>query len=176
MSGRTDGAAVALNEAIGLYERKGNMLAAERARAFSDSSRDRVLHPQDAFRDLALPARTGSRSRASRRPSSRRCLAPHHDLVRAAAAHRPDADLVAVRIDGDARVVLRREHQQPHGRVAAVRELVGAVRAFREAHDLAGLHLLLAVGRSDGDRPLEHEQPLLVGVLVVVGAVALARP
>ena len=44
----------------------------------------------------------------------------------------PDGDLVAVRVGRRRRVDDGRPHQHPHGLVAVVAQLVGAVRALRE--------------------------------------------
>src|SRR5919205_1073618 len=71
-------------------------------------------------------------------------LAPHHDVV--AAVVGPDADLVAVGIDRHLRHVARRDDEHAHGLVAVVRQLVRPRRPAREAHEVAGLELLLAVG------------------------------
>src|SRR5262245_31850587 len=90
-------------------------------------------------------------------------------------ARRPDANLVAVRIDGHRRVAFGREHRDADASLGAVRHLVRAFLTFREADDVARLELLLTCRGPDHGPALEHEQPLLVSALVVVGADALAR-
>src|SRR3954451_23027029 len=87
---------------------------------------------------------------------------------------RPDADLVAVGVDGDRRLILGREHHDTDRLVAAVEHLVRARGPRREADDVAALEGLLALGVAQDDRPVEDDQPLLAAVLVVVRADALA--
>src|SRR5437764_485899 len=96
-----------------------------------------------------------------------------HEVLHAAAG--PDADLVAVRVDGDRRLVLRRDHQHPDGLLGQVRDLVRAAGAGREADDVAGDEPLGAARAAERRPALQHDQPLLVPVLEVVGADALPR-
>src|SRR3954447_10193671 len=81
--------------------------------------------------------------------------------------------LVAVGIDAHRHLGLRREHQHPHGLRAAVGHLVRARRAGREGHHLERAQLRLALGRAHDHDPVERHQPLLLRILVVVGADAL---
>ena len=92
-------------------------------------------------------------------------------LVRLVA--RPDPDLVAVGIDRDRRHACAREHQCPRRRVASIHHLVRAVRPGREANEVATLQRVLTIGRTQDERPVNDEKPLLL-VLVVVRARAAA--
>src|SRR5262249_20767792 len=66
----------------------------------------------------------------------------------------PDADCVAVRVDGDARHLRAREQQRPRGRLAPVHDLVRSGRPGREANQVPRLQGLLAVGRAHYDGAL----------------------
>src|SRR5829696_2171630 len=101
-------------------------------------------------------------------------LAAAHDQI-VPLLTRPHAELVAVGINRDRGLYHRRNHQHAGRLPARVRHLVRPLRADREANNLAALELLLAGGMTQSHRALEHEQPLLVAVLVVVGADRLAR-
>src|SRR5437899_2244775 len=97
--------------------------------------------------------------------------AAQHHLVGGVA--RPDAELVAIGVDGDGRLARAGEHHDPRCDLVAVAHLVGAGRTGREAHQITAAQLLLASGRAQQHDAVEHEQPLLL-VLVVVGADVLA--
>src|SRR5215204_2160508 len=129
--------------------------------------------PPPPPREAALP-RAVSRLGELARPVVDVAFALRDQLVLVVAG--PDADLVAVGVDGHRRVALRGEHQQADGHLAAVRQLVRAFRALGEADDLAGLQGLVAARPANRQRAVENDEPLLVAVLVVVRAIALASP
>src|SRR2546423_7370919 len=81
------------------------------------------------------------------------------------------AELVAVRVDRDGRLVERRDHQHARG----TGHLVSALGPSWEADDVARLERGLAFGRPQRRVPGEHDQPLLVAVLEVIRADRLAR-
>src|SRR5688572_21419095 len=99
-------------------------------------------------------------------------VAPHHDVV--PIVLRPEADLVAIRVDRHARPVLRGEEEHARGGVASVHQLVRAFGADREEDDVPWLEVVLASGMAQGRAAGQDDQPLLVPVLVVVGVAALA--
>src|SRR4051794_25472696 len=88
-------------------------------------------------------------------------------------AGRGDADLVAVGIDGDPDRVLGQDHHPPPPSLPSVGDPVGTLRTGGKADHVPRLEVVLAAGVAERRRPLEHDQPLLLGVLVVVGADAL---
>src|SRR5262249_28594970 len=87
----------------------------------------------------------------------------------------PEADLAAVGVEGDRRLVLVRDDRDPRRLLAVVRELVRALLALGEDDEIAGLELPVAVGVAERRAAREHEQPLLAAVLVVVRERALPR-
>src|SRR5436190_1857444 len=98
--------------------------------------------------------------------------APDHHVV--APALGEDTDLVAGRIDGDGGQIGGRDNEHLHVVRTAIGELVRSVRSGGKADEVAGAELLLAVRVAHAERSVEHQQPFLVG-LVVVRAVAVAR-
>ena len=64
--------------------------------------------------------------------------------------------------------------QRAHDRLAAIEQSVRAGGAFREADEIAGLELILAVRVAQGRRSGQDQQPLLAPVDVVVGLGSLA--
>src|SRR5437773_1940944 len=69
----------------------------------------------------------------------------------------PDAELVAVRVDRDRRLELRRDHQHARSLPASVGQLVRAAGADREADDVAAREHLLALRATEDHRPVDHE-------------------
>ena len=94
-------------------------------------------------------------------------------MILSRAVRREDADLAAVRIDRDGEARLVREQHHAHRLGRGVRELVRALRPFREADDVARLEHVLAVRMPQRRPAAEHDRPLLAPVLVVVRADAL---
>src|ERR1700704_1074350 len=95
----------------------------------------------------------------------------HHVVLGVA---RPDADLLAVGVDGHSGLARAREHHHPGRGVPPVGRVVGAPRTGREADDLAAAELLLSIDAANDDGALEYEKPLLL-VLVVIRAHGLPR-
>src|SRR4051812_20836219 len=86
----------------------------------------------------------------------------------------PDPDLLAVRVDGSGRDDDGGEHQDADHRVGLVADAVGARRALLEEDDVPRLEPVGALGMAQGGVPLQHQQPLLLPHLVVVGTDRLA--
>src|SRR5262249_36340480 len=99
-------------------------------------------------------------------------VAPKVELVDLVA--RPHADRVAVRIDGDERLLRAGEQERPCRRSAPVDDLVRSARAGLEADEVSAFQRPLAVGLAQDDRSVDDEEPLL-GVLVVVRTPLLTR-
>ena len=148
------------------------------------------LLPVDA---LARPARRahhggGSGARASPSTRSRQARTGRFAVVVVDVAgamddhvvdlvlRRPDAELVAVGIDGDRRMADGREHQHAHGLPGVVADGVRAVRAGAEADDVPGFQRIAALGVPQASAwPASTSSALLLAVLVVVRADRLPR-
>src|SRR5215216_4317866 len=78
-------------------------------------------------------------------------------------------DLPGIEVLDDLGSDHRREHQNPDRRLRAVDDLVRPVLAAREAGDIPLLQHLLTFGRPKGRLAPEHDHPLLVRVVRVVG-------
>ena len=79
-----------------------------------------------------------------------------------------------VRVANVGRQTRRREEQRAHDRLAAIEQPVSTGRAFREAHEIAGLELILTVRVAQGGRSGQDQQPLLPPIDVVVGLGSLS--
>src|SRR4051795_12492512 len=100
--------------------------------------------------------------RTAPRPRGSALAVPVLELLRAAQhvvlVADPDTNLVAVRVLGDPRLVLRREDRDAHRPVAGVLDVVGPVRPGREADGVAGLQRPLALRRPKQRRAVEDDQ------------------
>src|SRR4051812_40361601 len=81
----------------------------------------------------------------------------------------PDPDLVAVGIDGCGGYDDGGEHQHAGGLLGLVADPVGAGRALLEEDDVPGLESVGALRVAQRRVALQHQQPLLLPHLVVVG-------
>src|SRR5690242_18572943 len=78
---------------------------------------------------------------------------------------RRDPTDAALGIGEDIGKALGRDAEYPSRLISWIREVVQAVRAFREVNDISGRELLLTVWGSDGRRACEHEEHLLHAVV-----------
>ena len=79
--------------------------------------------------------------------------APEHHFV--VVVPGPDANLVAVGIDGDGGLTRAGKHQQPGGHLAAVGDLVGPFWAGRKPDEIAFGQLVFAVRDAQVELPVE---------------------
>src|SRR3954454_23517070 len=126
--------------------------------------------PRDPPRPPRARSRTGSRRRSLAVPVVDR-RRPRQVQPVVAGHPRPRPDLVAVRVHRNrGRPVRRQDQEAPRAANG-----VGALLTRREAHDVSAPQLPFALGSPHDRRPLDHEQPLLDAVVVVVRERLLGR-